>query len=136
MTTKSLTALSFALIAVAAVVFPGTSQARDFDRRGAEVRVSSVPPRPVARGSGHYELVTTQVWIPATSERVWVETCRPRGKADRHQRHRRCDGDYETQTRGGHYEEQHAWVWVPAPSRPQVVVQVPNPLGLDIRVTL
>lgn len=134
MTTHALKTLSFALVAIAAVTFPRVSEARDARRHGTEVRVSTAPPRPMERANGHYELVTTEVWVPGSTERVWVENCRPRGKAHGHRKHRRCDGHYETVTRSGYYEERHEWVWRPAPSRPRIVFR--TPVGIDIRVTL
>lgn len=134
MMTRTLTTLSLSLVALAAVLLPQTAEARDHHRRGGEIRVSSVPPRPVMRGEGNYELVTTQVWVPGESERVWVETCRSRGRSHRSARH--CDGHWETRRSEGYFEERHEWVWVPAPTRPRVVVSVPTPLGLDIRLSL
>lgn len=129
--------ICLSLVIAAALFFaPADAQARGRYDRDAEVRVVTAP-RPMPRPGGVWERRVTEVWVPESRERVWVDrTCHRR--LGRSHRTRAYDCGYEeVRTLPGYLEQREAWVWVPRrPARPAVTVQLPNPLGIDIRVSL
>lgn len=133
-----LSILSLSLVAAATLLTPSTAEARRASPRDAEVRVVTAP-RPAPRSGGDWERRVSEVWVPATQERVWIEkTCRERRGRGPHRRMVAYDcGRHEVRTVPGYLERHEEWVWVPRPvTRPRVSVHLPMPLGIDIRLSL
>lgn len=129
--------LCLSLVTAAALFFaPGVALAHGPGGRDVEVRVVTAP-RPLPRAGGVWERRVTEVWVPATQERVWVDrTCRRQLGRSHRSRSYDC-GYHEVRTIPGYLEQHEEWVWVPRRmDRPGVTVQLPNPLGIDIRLTL
>ncbi|HLT30402.1 MAG TPA: hypothetical protein VK013_10190 [Myxococcaceae bacterium] len=129
--------LSLSLV-IAAALFsaPGDARADGPRVRDAEVRVVTAP-RPAPRAGGIWERRVTEVWVPASQERVWVDrTCHRRLGRSHRTRAYDC-GSHEVRTVPGYLEQHEEWVWVPRRvARPGVTVHLPNPLGIDIRLSL
>lgn len=117
----SLKTTLFGLTLAALTLAPSLARADDWNREHRHGASCNHGASPVfaRQPMGHYETRTTQRWVDATYQQVWIEqTCRARPF-----RRPVCfPGYYEQQLVPGHYENVQEQVWVADTYRPEARV--------------